>query len=94
VYLSDLLPRHWPGLARTLTRLLEAHRIGTALIPGTWDVWCCDYMPIQIDVGRFVQFRCAPSYLRGGYEHLITPPEVARAVLNGTACASSSIVLN
>ena len=47
------------------------------VIPGTADIWCRDYMPIQLDQDRFCQFVYAPDYLRG-YEHLITPPEKCR----------------
>jgi agmatine/peptidylarginine deiminase len=92
-YFSHLLSCRWPDLARTLTDMLSTRGIATGWIPSTRDVWCRDYMPVQLAVGRFVQFRYAPSYLRG-YEHLITPPEVARATLNGAACATSPIALD
>jgi agmatine/peptidylarginine deiminase len=94
VYFSDLLPDRYPDLTRELISVLELGDIITGWIPGTQDIWCRDYMPVQLDAGRFVQFRYTPGYLRGGYEHLITQPEVARAVLNGAACTSSSIVLD
>jgi agmatine deiminase len=48
-------------------------------IPNCANIWCRDFMPIQIDVGRFVQFRYSPSYLRDA-PNLVTPPEVAQAV--------------
>ena len=41
-------------------------------LKGTKDIWCRDYMPVQIDVGKYVRFRYLPDYLRGKYEHLIT----------------------
>jgi agmatine deiminase len=47
------------------------------IIAGTADIWCRDYMPIQLGQDRFCQFVYAPNYLRG-HEELITPPEKCR----------------
>ncbi len=94
VYFSDLLPRRYPLVARRLLLLLNQHGVATGCIPGTRDIWCRDYMPIQLDSGRFVQFDYAPDYLRDEYKHLITPPNVARAVLPDHVCESCPIVLD
>src|SRR5262249_40892573 len=46
-------------------------------IPGTSDIWCRDYMPIQLAETRFCQFVYKPDYLRE-HQHLVTPAEKCR----------------
>ena len=70
VYVSDLLDTSHPALASALTAILEARRIPVRRIAGAKQIWCRDFLPIQIDLGEFVRFRYAPDYLRG-YEHLL-----------------------
>lgn len=93
VYFSDLLPKQLPTLASDLTRHLERAGVAVGYIQGTKDIWCRDYMPVQVDVGRFVQFRYQPDYLRG-HEHLITPPDVCRRIPEIEHCVESDIVLD
>ncbi len=38
------------------------------MIPGTKDVWVRDFMPLQLDEDRFLQFRYDPDYLRDSPE--------------------------
>lgn len=65
VYFSELLatdPRFgqtWDGLRI----ILDKHRIKYGLISGTADIWARDYMPIQVNKNKLVQFRYDPSYL-------------------------------
>lgn len=47
------------------------------VIPETSDIWCRDYMPVQLSVNSFCQFTYRPDYLHG-FEHLITPPARCR----------------
>jgi agmatine deiminase len=72
LFLSDRLKGKEPALFAGLCSLLKGVTID--IIPGTSDIWCRDYMPIQIDEGKFCQFMYTPGYLRG-HEHLITPAE-------------------
>lgn len=71
LFLSDRLENDEPALFANLRSALTGVRID--IIPGTKDIWCRDYMPIQVDDATFCQFVYAPDYLRGS-EHLITPP--------------------
>jgi hypothetical protein len=89
VYFSDLLSRRCPDLAETLTEVPASRGIDAGVIPGTRDVWCRDYMLIQVDTGRFVQFRYGLSYLRG-YE----PHHPAGDCPSGAACIASPVVLD
>lgn len=92
VYFSDLLQKRHGPLAVQLTRLLEHNGIGVGWIEGTKDIWCRDFMPIQIARDRFVQFDYRPDYLMQGYQHTVTPPAIVRAALpEGALCRSVPI---
>src|SRR5262249_27002669 len=67
--------------------------VGVGSIPDTRDIWCRDYMPVQLAPRRFVQFRYAPDYLRG-YEDLLTPPEGVARCCAGNEHRRSDIVLD
>jgi agmatine deiminase len=75
LFVSDLLEEKFPALVASLRATLIG--VPIEVIPGTADIWCRDYMPIQLDQDRFCQFVYAPDYLRG-HEHLITLPDRCR----------------
>lgn len=64
LYLADTLPVKYPDFYLRLEKLLKVINIDFALLPDTKDVWAVDYMPIQIDSNKFVQFVYKPSYLK------------------------------
>lgn len=76
VYVADTLVDRHPTLLQELTRILGEFRIPLVTVSGTSDIWIRDAAPIQVAEGEFVQFVYRPDYLRDGYEHLITPPDV------------------
>lgn len=75
LFLSDRLGIRFPALVANLRSLLKG--VSIEIIPGTSDIWCRDYMSIQIDEGKFCQFVYSPDYLLG-HERLITPAENCR----------------
>ena len=75
LFLSDRLENEEPALFTSLRSVLKDVPID--IVPGTSDIWCRDYMPIQLAQDRFCQFVYSPDYLRG-HEELITPPEKCR----------------
>jgi hypothetical protein len=75
LFLSDRLPDEEPTLFAALRSALSG--VPTDIIPGTADIWCRDFMPVQLDEDTFCQFTYDPDYLRG-HEHLVTPPENCR----------------
>jgi len=93
VYVSDRLVLGHPGLVDGLRGTLAEHGIAMKEIRGTRDVWCRDYMPVQVGGGEFVRFRYAPDYLRG-YEHLITAPGEIGPVPEVERCVDTEIVLD
>jgi agmatine deiminase len=75
LFLSDRLENQFPALVASLRSVMTGVTID--IIPGTSDIWCRDYMPIQLAEGRFCQFVYDPDYLRE-HKHLITPSERCR----------------
>ena len=64
VYFSELLEEHFPECFNRLTSILKKHGVDYRLLKGTKDIWCKDYMPIQTESGKLIQFRYEPSYLK------------------------------
>jgi len=67
VFISDRLPARHPALVEGLGRILADHGIPLRTIASTRDVWCRDYMPVQLAPGEFLQYRYEPDYLREGF---------------------------
>ena len=65
VYMSELLMDRYPDTCKELISILDKHRVKYDFIKGTKDIWCRDYMPVQIESGKLIQFKYAPSYLKG-----------------------------
>ena len=63
VYLSALMPTVSPLTYDNLTRILGKYAVAWSLLDGTRDIWCRDFMPVQVDKGRFASFRYRPDYL-------------------------------
>lgn len=81
VYFSEILltDKRFTKTCNTLTELLEKHSIKYDFLKATKDIWCRDYMAIQIEKGKFVQFRYEPSYLKDDLELQSDPKEVCKA---------------
>jgi len=93
VYISDLLEFRYPELACRLRGILSEHWLPVKVVRATRDVWCRDYMPVQIGIGEFVQFRYQPDYLKG-YEKLRTTPSDLEPLPEVERCATSDVVLD
>lgn len=64
VYMSKLLMERHPQTCKNLLAILDKHHINYAFLKGTKDIWCRDYMPVQLESGKLIQFEYNPSYLR------------------------------
>ena len=63
VFLSALLKTNkYEYFWKELERILEKHSIKPEFIENTRDIWCRDYMPIQIGEKEYVQFKYFPDY--------------------------------
>lgn len=81
VYFSDkmLTNEHFTETCNALTDILDKHSINYEFLKSTNDIWCRDYMPIQTEKGKFVQFCYEPSYLKDDLELQSDPKEVCKA---------------
>lgn len=96
VYISSLLKsdgryhRFWNRLKSTL----EKEDIPFGFLEGTKDIWCRDYMPVQISVSDFVQFQYRPEYCSGPrWQHKLTKPEEVR-IPSTMRSANSDLVID
>jgi agmatine deiminase len=94
IYVADTLEPRFPAVFQGLKTILESHGVPLRVIPGTRDIWCRDYMPIQVAEDRFVQFRYAPDYLTGKYRHLRADGEIGPTLPWIKNCVRSEIVLD
>lgn len=70
VCFSALLQERAPVTYANLISALDKHGIVHRLLPNTNDVWCRDYMPVQVAEGDFRGFTYDPDYLQGTEEYL------------------------
>ena len=76
VYFSGLLPKKCPILNQHIVEVLETNKIHHAYLSETKDIWCRDFMPIQIEEDHFVFYKYTPDYLQSTYyRRLQTNPE-------------------
>jgi len=75
LFVSDRLENDFPALFASLHSIFKG--VAIHIIPGTSDIWCRDYMPIQLAENSFCQFVYNPDYLKKD-PHLITPPDKCR----------------
>ena len=66
--MSELLMSRHPETCKNLIEILVKHHVNYSFIKGTNDIWCRDYMPVQTESGKFIQFTYNPSYLKGKKE--------------------------
>ena len=70
VYFSALLQGRAPVTYANLIAALDKHGIEHSLLPNTNDVWCRDYMPVQVADGDLRGFTYNPDYLQDTEEYL------------------------
>ena len=77
VYFSSQLPEKCPILNAHITEALHKRGIPFSYLNGTKDIWCRDYMPIQIDERFYVFYDYTPNYLQDKIgQTLQTSPEI------------------
>lgn len=63
VYFSSWLKSDYSNIYNGLEKILNKHNITYGIIPHTKDVWCRDYMPLQIDEYKYLCYNYRPDYL-------------------------------
>ena len=64
VYFSSWLPQTCPKLWIELQKVLRDNKVDTDLLNCTNDIWCRDFMPIQIAPDKMVFYDYNPDYLQ------------------------------
>ncbi len=72
VYFSSWLPKVCPKLWDVLHAVLLEKDVDYGFISGTADIWCRDYMPIQVATDEIVSYKYWPDYLvnRGLHQYI------------------------
>lgn len=77
LYLSPLLEIKNPNFFQKFRKALDDNGIEPEYLQETKDVWCVDYMPVQISNNDFVQFKFDPTYLKPKkYHKTISDPSL------------------
>jgi Peptidylarginine deiminase and related enzymes len=78
VYFSEhiLTNNEYISAFKRIQFLLDKHNVKYKFLTNTKDIWCRDYMPIQIENDEFVQFRYEPTYLESELELQSDPKQV------------------
>ncbi|MCQ2147406.1 MAG: agmatine deiminase family protein [Bacteroidales bacterium] len=97
VFFSALLRDCCPKTFHGLTSALDIHGVTWSLLSGTRDIWCRDYMPLQIYPGKLAGYRYYPDYLLRNERDKATITDTELVCrMNGLRCDSSlaSVVLD
>jgi agmatine deiminase len=63
VYFSSLIKAEkYEPFWTELQKILAIHKIKPEFIEGTRDIWCRDYMPVQLNTIEYAQFKYFPDY--------------------------------
>lgn len=64
LYLADTLSKSYSTFYNRFEKTLKECNIEFDFLPNTKDVWAVDFMPIQVELDKFIQFVYNPSYLK------------------------------
>ncbi len=93
VYISDILQTRYPQLHHSLWTMLREENVLLLELKNTKDIWCCDYMPVQVSDDEFVMFNYDPDYLYGEeYVLLITKQDDVIAPLSLNITKSNLVI--
>lgn len=76
VYYSEWLKKDFKDVFNNLDFKIQYNNYAFLPIKGTKDYWCRDYMPIQVNENKFVQFRYEPNYLKDDGNYRSNPKEI------------------
>lgn len=73
LFLADTLPKRQPVFWERLEKVLQQYQIPFHWVPATKDIWAVDFMPVQVNENKLLQFTYEPDYLKPQkYHHLVT----------------------
>ena len=88
VFVSSVLAEKYTSDFQKIKEILNKHSVECRFIHQTKDIWARDYMPIQVGLDKFVQFRYEPKYL-DGFDDLRTIPSEIEMLKDYTIESSS-----
>ena len=94
VYLAEGI-KGYPKVAENLMNALYKEGIDTEFLPYSKSmkhVWARDYMPIQIEEGRFVKYVYRPDYLKDHKDYIPNYAGMIRKL--GLTCKPTSLVID
>ncbi len=74
IYFSELIKKDFRFIdtAKQIFAVLDTFGANYKFLSDTKDIWARDYMPIQVSVGKFIEYRYDPDYLQGNSEKIET----------------------
>ena len=87
LYLADQLQIDHPEFFQRLIAILNAANINYELLDNAKDIWCRDYMPIQVKYNKFVKFTYHEDY-----SHLIPEDIKARTVFSSIVLDGGNVI--
>ena len=95
VYFSELLQSKpaYKTFCNRLTAVLDKYNICYKFLLGSNDIWCRDYMPVQVSESKFIEYRYDPDYLQEKrYRKLKTYPDIVCDEIGLKTCKSDLIL--
>jgi agmatine deiminase len=80
IYFSKWLLKNHKDVANQITQILEKQGIKYHWLENTADYWARDYMSIQVNEQKFVQYVYQPDYLKGKKDYITNPDEVLKSL--------------
>ncbi len=95
VYFSNLLPEEHPKEFKELSDIIDSAGHKVKLLVETYDIYCRDYMPVQVADDDYVQFVFRPkAYFKPEEYTDITNPVLVELINNLTQPRYSPIILD
>jgi len=92
IYFSEKLKEQFPEVAGDIYSTIKLLGTDCRFLTGTKDIWTRDYMPVQVNEHKFIQYAFHPDYLQK-FEDIKSDPESICTSLN-LKTVKSDIVLD
>ena len=91
IYFSEKLVEQFPEIAKQIYSTIGLLGAKCRFLPCTKDIWARDYMPVQVDDHKLIQYTFYPDYLIE-FENIKSDPESICTDLNLTTVRSDIIL--
>ena len=96
IYLANKLQLDNSETCSEIEKILRTFNSNYDFLPNTRDIWARDFMPIQVSLDKFIEYRYDPDYLQGttpATRDLKTYPDIVCASI-GISTHKSDIILD